>query len=183
MPWPWIFLAVTLVGAWFTLNAYLPQRSRGALTVPSFLAGWSVSELSTHHLAWQLLATIFFVWMGALEAWPGWLGLGITFVSWLGLLGIRLRARAAGDVVEGALVGGIGPNYRDQINPEVEAQMEQPLRPRGHLLPFAFRDPDVNRIVNIPYAPEHGFRGKLDLYVPRAPVSAVPPAISMLSRP
>ena len=174
MLWPWTFLAVTLIGACFTFNAYLPQRTRGALTVPSFFAGWSVLELSAHHFAWQLLATLFFVWMGALEAWPGWLGLGITLVSWLGLLGISLRARAAGGVVEGALVGGLGATYRDRIDPAVEAQIEKPLRPSGHLLPFAFRDPDVNRIVNIPYAPEHGFRGKLDVYVPRARVSRAP---------
>ena len=71
MPWPWIFLAVTLVGAWFTFNAYLPTRARGPLIVPSFFAGWLTSELSAHHFAWQLVATVFFVWVGALEAWPG----------------------------------------------------------------------------------------------------------------
>ena len=174
MPWPWTFLAVTLVGAWFTFNAYLPQRRRRVLAVPSFLAGWAVSELSAHHFAWQLLATIFFVWMGALEAWPGWLALGITLLSWLGLLGISLRARAAGEVVERALVEGLGPSYRDQIDPKVEAQIGQPLRPSSHLLPFAFRDPDVRRIANISYAPEHGFRGKLDVYVPRAGANRAP---------
>jgi len=174
MTWSWTFLAVTLVGAWFTFNAYLPQRTRQLLSVPSFFAGWSVSELSAHHFAWQLVATVFFVWMGALEAWPGWLGLGITLASWLGLLGITLRARAAGDVVERALVGGLGPSYRDQIDPEIEAQIEQPLRPSGHLLPFAFREPEVRRIANIPYAPEHGFRGKLDVYLPSAGASRAP---------
>jgi acetyl esterase/lipase len=174
MPWPWIFLAVTLVGAWFTFNAYLPQRARGPLVVPSFFAGWLTSELSAHHFAWQLAATVFFVWVGALEAWPGWLGLGITLISWVGLLGLTLRSRGAGDVVEGALVGGLGPGYRDRIDPEVEAQIQRPLRATGHLLPFAFRDPEVRRFPNIPYAPEHGFRGKLDVYLPRAGASRAP---------
>ena len=61
-----------------------------------------------------------------------------------------------------------------EIDPELEAQAKQPLRPNGHLLPFSFRDPGVRRIANIPYAPEHGFRGKLDVYVPRAGASRAP---------
>ena len=83
---PWLFLTVSLIGAWFTFNAYIPQRRTGPLVVPSFFAGWLTSELSAHHFAWQLAATLFFVWAGALRAWPGWVGLGITLASWLGLL-------------------------------------------------------------------------------------------------
>jgi hypothetical protein len=106
MPWPWLFLGVTLVGAWFTFNAYLPHRRLGPLTVPSFFAGWLTSELSAHHFAWQLAATVFFVWMGALEAWPGWLGLGITLASWVGLLAMVPVSGRAKDVVEDARPGG-----------------------------------------------------------------------------
>ena len=62
---PELFLGVTLIGACFTFNAYLPARVRGSLTGPSFLAGWLTSELSSHHFAWQLIATVFFVWAGA----------------------------------------------------------------------------------------------------------------------
>ena len=68
----WAFLAVTLVGAAFTFNAYLPRRSQGLLSVPSFFAGWLTGELAIHHFAWQLAATVFFVAAGALSAWPGW---------------------------------------------------------------------------------------------------------------
>ena len=55
---PWLFLVVTLIGAWFTFNAYIPQRRTGPLVVPSFFAGWLTSELSAHHFAWQLAATL-----------------------------------------------------------------------------------------------------------------------------
>ena len=54
---PWAFLAVTLVGAWFTFNAYLPRLRQGPFSVPSFFAGWLTSELPGHHFAWQLAAT------------------------------------------------------------------------------------------------------------------------------
>ena len=83
---PWLFLLVTIVGALFTFNAYLPRPANSLLAAPSFFAGWLTSELVAHHFAWQLAATLFFVWAGALAAWPGWLGLGITFASWAALL-------------------------------------------------------------------------------------------------
>ena len=40
--------------------------------------------------SWQLLATVVFVALGALGHWPGLLGLGVTLVSWGGLLGLTL---------------------------------------------------------------------------------------------
>ena len=46
----WAFLAVTLVGACFTANAFRPVRIE-PFTVPSFFAGWLTSELPLHHLA------------------------------------------------------------------------------------------------------------------------------------
>jgi acetyl esterase/lipase len=174
MPWPWIFLVVTLVGAWFTFNAYLPQRARGPLIVPSFFAGWLTSELSAHHFAWQLAGTLFFVWAGALAAWPGWLGLGLTLASWAGLFGLALRARRSDQVVEWALAEGLGEDYRERIAPEVAERIEQPL-PRGrHLVPFMLFDPEVRYIPNLPYAPEHGFRGRMDVYLPRAGTERAP---------
>ncbi len=69
----WSFLFVTLVGAWFTFNAYVPHRRTGPLIVPSFFAGWLTAELSAHHFAWQVVATVVFVAMGALDVWP-WMG-------------------------------------------------------------------------------------------------------------
>jgi acetyl esterase/lipase len=164
---PWIFLCVTLVGAWFTFNAYLPERARGPLVVPSFFAGWLTSELSHHHFAWQLVATVAFVMAGALEAWPGWVGLGVTLVSWAGLFGLSLRAWQAGEVFESALVAGLGREYAAGIAPDVKARIARPLPLSRQINPFLLRDPAVRRIKNISYAPEHGFRGQLDVLVPR----------------
>lgn len=171
---PWIFLGLTLVGAWFTFNAYLPERTRGALAVPSFFAGWLTSELSLHHFAWQLAATVAFVAAGALEAWPGWLGLGVTLVSWVGLFGLSVIAWRAGDVVEDALRQGLGADYRAEIAPEMAAAMDRPLPSSRLIVPFLLHDPAVKRIKGIAYAPEHGVRGELDVYVPRGGVEGAP---------
>ncbi len=171
---PWLFLFVTVIGAGFTFNAYLPTRARGPLIFPSFFAGWLTSELSAHHFAWQLVATVVFVALGALEAWPGWVGLGITLVSWAGLFGLSLQAWRSGDVVEDALNRGLGSGYRAGIAPDIAERMERPLPLSRQLVPFLLRDPAVRRVKDIAYALEHGTRGKLDVYVPREGVQGAP---------
>jgi len=172
---PWLFLTVTVVGALFTFNAYLPQRRTGPLIIPSFFAGWLTSELSGHHFAWQLVATVGFVWAGALDAWPGWLGLGITVASWAGLLALVPISRSAEPVLEAALAAGLGADYRDGITAEAASQIEAtPPPPRRPLNPFQFRHPDVKVTRDIPYVPNGGPRNQLDIYAPREKVQNAP---------
>ena len=60
------------------------------------LGGWLTTELALHHIGWQALATLIFVWAGALDAWPGYAGLGVTAVSWAALLGhVQFSTRSA----------------------------------------------------------------------------------------
>ena len=115
---PWAFLIVSIIGAILTLNAYLAQRRTGPLVIPSFFMGWLTAELPLHHIAWQFLASGIFIYSGALGAWPGWLGLGLTLVSWLGLLMLLVSARDSEAILESALVAALGPEYRDEIRPE-----------------------------------------------------------------
>jgi acetyl esterase/lipase len=171
---PWLFLTVTLIGAWFTFNAYVPQRRTGPLVVPSFFAGWLTSELSAHHFAWQLAATLFFVWAGALRAWPGWVGLGITIASWVGLLALGRIAKRAAPVVETALQDALGPGYADAILPELAERLAAPDPPMRHLVPFLLFDRRVRVTRDIPYASEAGRRNQLDVYSPRVAVHEAP---------
>ena len=53
----WLFLLVSLWGAWFAYNALFPQRRGVYLSTWSFVAGWLTGDLAFHHLAWQALAT------------------------------------------------------------------------------------------------------------------------------
>ena len=165
MTWPVLFLAVALVGALFTFNAYLPRPAHGSwLAVPSFFAGWLTSELVTHHFAWQLAATAFFVWMGALDAWPGWLGLGITVVSWAALLAMVPVARRSEHVLEDALAEGLGREYWAFE----AAALRDPSRDHRPLVnPFRFGHPDVHVERDLVYAPGFGRRHLLDVYRPR----------------
>lgn len=172
---PWVFLAVSLWGALFTWVAIRPpQRPRWA-NVVVFFAGWLTGELAIHHIAWQALATLAFVWAGALSAWPGWLGLGITLASWAGLLRSLRTAHATPVLVERSLALALGPDHAERVHPEVAKRHAAPPPPRVRRAnPFAFRDPEVRVIRDVAYAPEHGRRGLLDVYAPKSDVHDAP---------
>ena len=119
----WLFLMASLVGAAFTYAAYRPIFAPARLAVVSFFAGWLTTELALHHIAWQALFTLGFVWAGALRAWPGKLGMLIAVISWLGLWRRYWQARDAEVVVEKALQAGLGADYRRAILPQVSGTL------------------------------------------------------------
>ncbi len=172
MSWPsvsqiasWLFLAGSLWGAWFTWNAYQPIASRPRLSVLSFFAGWLTTELALHHIAWQAVLTIAFVWAGALAYWPGRLGLAITLASWAGLAGCLRAAWGTEAVVERALQDGLGPAYDRGIRAELAAAtVSPPVDWRQILLPFPIRQPNVERTRDICFARVGGQNVRLDVY-------------------
>lgn len=169
----WLFLTVSLIGAWFTVNAIFPTR-RWQLLVLSFMAGWITAELAYLHFAWQLVATIVFVRLGALDSAPGIAGLVITLVSWVGLgwlISVSLRSRS---VVEHALRDGLGDHYRDEIAPGRAQQLASRVVRRQLLFPLLLRDRRVERIRDLRYAPEAGRRHLLDVYRPRTGATKAP---------
>lgn len=164
----WLFLLGALVGAWFTYNGIRPTFYGDRRAVLSFFAGWLTTELALHHIAWQLVLTLAFVALGALEGWPGKLALAITFVSWAGLAWCYWRAREAEASVESALKATLGPDYRDRIAPDVQVRLAPVVDWKQILLPFPIRHPEVERIGNITYARNAGLDLKLDVYRSRS---------------
>jgi acetyl esterase/lipase len=169
----WAYLAVSLVGAWFTLNAYRPSR-RWQLITLSFFAGWFTSELAVFHIAWQVGATVLFVWLGALESWAGIAGLVIALASWCGLLGLQLVSGRSAAAMEEALRAGLGPDYRSEIAPGLAERLARGVSRRHLLLPFYLRDRRVERVKNIQYAPGAGRRHRLDVWRPRSGAHRAP---------
>ena len=99
---PYVYLAVTVVGAIGVLLAYRPFR-REPLSVPSFFVGWLVGEVPIQNIVWEVAATVVFAIFGAFTGWAGWLGLGVAVVSWAGLVGLAMTGRRAAGVVGAAL--------------------------------------------------------------------------------
>lgn len=171
---PWLFLAVSLWGAWFTWNGYRPWRRHRHLSVLSFFAGWLTTELALHHLAWQAIATAVFVWLGALDGLAGRVGLAITLASWGGLAGLLREAWRAGAVVERALEEGLGADYRAHLPAALAVRSGGALDWRQVLLPFPIRRPGVVRVRDIRYGRERGVDLFLDVWRPERPVEAAP---------
>lgn len=160
----WLFLCGALWGAWFTWNAYRPLYRPAGLAVVSFFAGWLTTELALHHILWQSVLTAAFVWAGALEAWPGQVALAIAVVSWVGLARLFLHARAVEDVMEEALLRGLGPGYHERVLPAVQERLAPTVDWRRILLPFPLSHPEVERIRDVEYARVDGQPLRLDVY-------------------
>ena len=122
---PNLYLIASTIGAAFTLCALVRARHLGPLVAPYFFAAWLTAELAGFHVAWQAAATAIFAAAGAFARWEGWLGLGISVVSWAGLAVSWTRSRQAGDVFDGALVSGLGVRYRDVIPDERRAALRE----------------------------------------------------------
>ena len=143
----WLFLAAALGGAWFTWNAHRPIYRPAGLATVSFFAGWLTTELAVHHIIWQLVFTVLFVWAGALAAWPGWVALAIVGLSWVGLARMFANARTAEHVVERALAAGLGDDYRERVMPGVQERLAPEIDWRRILLPFPMSHPEVERVL------------------------------------
>ncbi|MFT4571495.1 MAG: acetyl esterase/lipase [Hyphomicrobiaceae bacterium] len=160
----WLFLAVSLWGAWFTLNVYRPHYRNVYGSVASFFAGWLTGELALFHVAWQVVATAIFWSLGALATPAGQLGIAVTLVSWAGLVAHQLAGMRTADVVEKALRSGLGPNYESDIPSDLRATFETKVGLAAVLRPYRVHDPDVERIRNIRYKRVGGINLELDVY-------------------
>lgn len=162
----WLFLLVCLAGAGLVWNVFRPLRAGVRLSAVSFFLGWLTGELALHHIFWQAVATAGFLAFGALDAWPGWLGLGIAVASWAALGFHAVRGFEAGRAVERALEDGIGRDYAARIDADPHARLASGLDWRTILVPFPIRHPGVERIRDIRYGRASAMNLRLDLYRP-----------------
>lgn len=146
-----LFLAGALIGAWHTVNALRPvKRGRiGPLWLPALVTG----ELALHHIVWQALLTGVFVWLGALDRFPGRLALVLTLASWTGLGVLKYRALQARPAVHRALAAGLGADYRDRTDPDLRRATERPVPLLGFLRPVPRLPDGVEWRSGIPYGP------------------------------
>lgn len=154
---PWLFLIAAVWGAAWTWVSFRPPHRPGWLMVLGFFAAWSTTELAPLHILWQALAVVFFVALGALTAWPGWVALGITVVSWIGLSSSVKGALQTDREFSRALAdAGI-------IAPNVDAARRRVEWTRIWL-PFRFKRKGVRRIKNLRYVDDGRRRHRLDVY-------------------
>ncbi len=112
----WFFVFAVWCAAFTALALWTP-RLPGVLVPMGFFATWLTSELAVWHLLWQLVAVVVFVAFGALDSWPGWVGLAVMALSWIGLLAALVAASHTDDAFENAFAETLGSSWRDTIDP------------------------------------------------------------------
>jgi acetyl esterase/lipase len=162
---PWLFLVAATVGLLFTINAFRPVRRNRWFFGQSFFAAWLTTELAGHHLFWQAVLTVFWISVGGLESWPGWLALALTFVSWVGLAVLLRQGHRAVLQMQDAL-GDLLP-----VGPAPSVPLSQVM------LPVRSQRKGVKRERNIEFARAGGRVLRLDVYRPEAPATGRRPAI------
>ena len=83
----------------------------------SFFTAWLTTELASWIIFWQIVITAAFVAFGALDSWPGWLGLALTVVSCGGLARIVRDARGDGRIFAAALRRRLGRGLGNTLEP------------------------------------------------------------------
>ena len=83
---PEIFFVLAVIGAFHTFLALFGPRRPAWLSFGFFFGGWVAGDLGWFHIAWQAVATLVFVALGALDEPIGVAALLLTFASWAGLV-------------------------------------------------------------------------------------------------
>jgi len=161
------YLRRQLVTSALAANAVRPFP--GTYTsIPSMFAGWFVSELAPHFIVGTAIDT-------ALELGPrhhrrtALLGLAniaaLTYV-----LG---QSRVSHQTFDSALVEGLGSDYRERLERTYD-DLDLPTPLKQLVWPFKIPDEGIEVIRNVPYAPQFGKRGMLDVYKPEGDVTGAP---------
>jgi acetyl esterase/lipase len=109
------FLLSSAAAAATTANALRPVDRFGPASLPSFVVGMPTSELPLQTGAAEVAAALLLARGGGWRGLRGALGLGLGAASLAGLWRLHRDARASEQVLEQALVDGLGAGYRAGI--------------------------------------------------------------------
>ena len=153
-----VLLLISCFGLLAVANGLRPIRWT-PLVIPAFFSAWLTVELAPQLIVLTLLVTGICAAVGGFS----WLGLAIAAIDIAGLAWMVVQSERAAHVADAALSEWVEP---------VE-EKHAPGLLRRFFVPMAFSDPDVERIVDIPYSDVSG-RHKLDVYVGRERPSGAP---------
>lgn len=157
------FLLSGVVAAAATANALRPFDRLGSGALPSFVPALGPSELPLQAAAFQGAVGLVAARGGGARGLRGAVGLGLTATSFAGLWRLQRDARHSGEVLEDALVAGLGPDYRDRIAEPFSPTPEVPLTRRRVLLPDVFARRRYVAARDLAYGP-YGRRNHLDVW-------------------
>jgi len=144
-------------------NAIRPVGGRVG-SVPGFFAGWLTSELAPQLLALSAADTASQLVRRRVSAGLDHprLGFALGAAAAVSLGSLVYAARRTPAQVEASLVEGLGADYADRLDPELDLAV--PFRAVAR--PFKLSSPDVEVLRDVSYT-EGGRRAHLDIYRPR----------------
>lgn len=146
-----------------TANAIRPLPGYAA-GVPSFFTGWLTTELAPQLMALTAADAVSHA-VGRRSGSRSRAGLALAALNLAGQAYLVNQARRDQQRAEDALVAGIGADYLEQLDAlPTPAELATPWR--SLVNPFRMRHAGVAVEKNVAYAPEHGKRGLLDVYMP-----------------
>ena len=164
MDWLLTLLAVFNVTSMYTVfsSRVVPRKD-----VPwaSFATALLATELAWIWLPLQAIIAWLLALGGATDTTLGTLALWLLVASWSGLVWSIWKSTHAKDTVEGALLDGLGFDYRAKIPAERTQELRREVSFSDWRNPGAKPVPGVEVLRDIPYGP-NGVRQQLDIYRP-----------------
>ncbi|TQS41956.1 alpha/beta hydrolase [Cryptosporangium phraense] len=146
-----------------TANALRSYTGPGRASIPSFAAGALTSELPVAAAAATLLPQLGLAAAGGLRTRTGQVGLALSLAAAAGLVSVARASDEAPAILDDALTGAFGLDYRRHVRHPARPDPDAPLGPR----PGVVRTFQVRRRyaldVDIPYGPA-GLRNHLDVW-------------------
>jgi acetyl esterase/lipase len=133
------FLLRRAAGAALVASAVRPVARFHRVAPLQFPLGVLISEMPLHAAVVPAVSVVRAGRRGRVRGWRGAAGLALSVGSAAGLWALRRAAVEAGDVLEVALVDGLGAGYRDDIAEPFHPPPDVPLTRRTVLLPTVVR--------------------------------------------
>lgn len=159
------FLLSSAASAAVTANALRPATRFGPGTGPEFVLGTPTAEMPLHAAAFQSVLALLTGRGGGVRGWRGAAGLGLLGASAAGLWRLHRDGQQAEQVLEQAMIDGLGEGYQDRIGLEHGPLPPVALSHRSILLPDlrTRRRYVAPTARNLPYG-EAGRRNHLDVW-------------------
>ncbi len=160
------YLRRQLVTSALTANAIKPVPGAAA-SVPAMFAGWLVSELAPHVIAGAVVDSVLEVRRSRGRSAAPLLGL----LNVLALTHVTQQGRRSQAAFERGLDEALGGDHLDRLRREYDdLDWRTPLRQL--VWPFRMPVEGVEVVKDLVYAPDHGRRGRLDVYRPEGGADA-----------
>lgn len=151
-------LRSAVIGAVAVFNAYKPRIRSLAFTIPSFAAGWIVSEAATFFAASRVVRMARSWRKGRYSTTQGHLALALDAATVGGLVGLVALSARADDECEAALAG--------HLDDEFVADRPSSVR-SGAFFPLLMGASTTKMTRNVGYKENARWRNKLDIYEPK----------------